>query len=401
MKLSVITITCRANPRLSEMARTLAASLDRAPSVDLQWIVVDEQGKDDAVATAMQSVQAMPSLNRFTAQQVPPLPSPHRYAGEKMPAHNSARMAGLLVATGDYVVFLNDCTLVTQDWVSVAADCFAKGKGWRCKTHVVSDMKVPDNGIVRMKDHHDLLRPVPPATVPGACWGAPHAAFEAIGGFDLAYDGEDKGHDLDAVLRLARIGVPFITTERAACVRLRRTKTKTEISTRKEAFNGVRNLKLLQKLNLDRDRTQPLQPAGNGVIQYAPPPTAAAPAAPAPTRTPAGRPARPVRPAPAPRATAGSARPIRRRGRGAQPAAAPAEMPPVADGGDHPGPVDTSPAVTADDPSRARTVSATIDDGDDGEAFERDHASMDSGLRDDATIASDDLGDLSSADLLE
>ncbi len=300
MKLSVITITCRETPRLEDMAKTLSASCARAESVELEWIVVDEKQR---------TWNLTPASSRMTVEYAIPLPSDHRTAGEKMPAHNSARMAGLMRATGEYVVFLNDCTLVTQDWASVALDCFKEGKGWKCKTHVVNDLNVPANGIVRMKDHHDRLRPVPSNTVPGACWGAPAAAFAAIHGFDLAYDGEDKGHDLDAVLRLARIGLQFVTTERAFGVRLRRTKTKGEISTRKEAFNGAKNHKLLQKLHTDRNRVHPLVPAGNGVIAYVPTgspghelaqrPLEAVAAAPAPVvRRRSGTPPRPPRPRP-------------------------------------------------------------------------------------------------------
>lgn len=272
MRLSVITITCRENPRLSDMAKTLAASLAREPGVELEWIIVDEHGSRRGLEVSEEFTG-----DRMTIMALRPFSSPHRDASEKRPAHNSARNAGLQDATGDYVVFLNDCSLVTQDWVSVAVDCAAQNLGWRCKAHIVHDIAMPTNGIVRMKDHHDRLRPIPSATVPGTCWGAPMAAFRQIGGFDIAYDGEDKGHDLDAVLRLARLGVNFVTTERAFCVRLRRTRTKNEISTIKAVFNGVRNLKLIQKLNADPDRILPLEPGQESVE---PAPRAAPPRAP-------------------------------------------------------------------------------------------------------------------------
>ena len=257
IKIAVITPTCRENPRLSEMARTLHASLVRADSVGISWIVVDERDPG-RVHRACDTLA--PTGHRFTVMGISPLPSPHR-SGNKNPAHNSARMAGVLEAyaqNADYLVFLNDCNVVTMDWAAVARDVALKGVGWKCKTHHLQDLAVPEDGLVRMKDHHDLLRPVPHLTVAGACWGVPSAAFEQIGGFDLAYDGQRKGNDVDAIVRLSRIGMKFVTCERAYTVQLRRTKHDNEVSTNKEAFLGHRNQKLLNELLRSPARTTPI-----------------------------------------------------------------------------------------------------------------------------------------------
>jgi hypothetical protein len=255
MKISVITITCREAPRLTEAARTLAASLARTPEVTLQWLIVDEKGRSILELTGMKS----PALgDRMTIESLKPPMTEHRQGPDKAVAHNTARNAGLFKATGEYVVLLNDCNVVTMDWIAVARDCSLAGVGWRCKTDPRMDMVIPADGIVKHRGHHDLLHPVPPATVAGACWGAPRASFEAIHGFDLAYDGQRKGNDIEAVIRMARTGLKYVTTERALTIQLRRTKVDQEITHRKDVCNGVRNQALLNDLKRDTNRILPL-----------------------------------------------------------------------------------------------------------------------------------------------
>lgn len=274
MKLSVVTVTCRTNPRLSEAARTLFASARKA-GVQLDWIIVDEKRRqlhDLIDTTQLQTVAVEPpalrrtqvaidntlhTTDRMAIAVVPPLPSSARSGADKTPAHNSARAAGLAEVTGEYVVFLNDCNVVTIDFCAVAKDCAARGVGWKVKTHQISDMQIPADGVLRYRDHHDLLRTVPHMTVAGPCWGVPTAKLAEIGGFDLAYDGQKKGSDLDAIIRLARTGLAFVTTERAFTVQLKRTKNESEITTSKEALASARNQKLLNQLANDKTRILP------------------------------------------------------------------------------------------------------------------------------------------------
>lgn len=270
-RLTVITITCRTNPRLTEMGRTLRASFLRAErDARLQWVIVDELDRDMAPMMLELGGKALFDDDHgdatcallapgFTIERARPWHTEHRTRPDRTPAHNSARNAGLERATGDFVVFLNDCSVVTSGWVQVAIDCARARVGWRCKADSMHEMKIPENGVVRHRDHHDLLRKVPPSTVVGPCWGAPIEAFASIRGFDLAYDGHDKCHDLDAITRLARVGVQFVTTERALVVRLRRTKSSDEISTRADAFVGAPNKLLYNELLRDSKRTSPLR----------------------------------------------------------------------------------------------------------------------------------------------
>lgn len=289
MKISVVTITCRANGRLAEMARCLAATFQKAGGeLELEWIIVDELAADRDMTFLTKAGflhAAHPEVDSFQSEAMvavhiaPPI-TKHRIGGNKAVAHNTARNAGLLEAKGDYVIFLNDCNMVTADWASVARDaCIAK-VGWKCKMQVLVDMKVPEDGLLRKPGHHDLMRPVPVLTAASASWGAPREAFEQIRGFDLAYDGERYANDLDAIVRLSRIGTPFVTTARAFVIQLRRTKIDKEITTRKDVYAGVRNKKLFARLQSDKDRITPIWEVGE------PEPVEAVPAVAAPAATP-------------------------------------------------------------------------------------------------------------------
>jgi hypothetical protein len=262
MKLSVITITARQNPRLGEAARCLFASFVRAheanPDLTLEWIIVDELDRD-ATDLLHPFIPGETLGDIFRVGVVAPPATPYRSGPDKAVAHNTARNCGLAHASGDYVVFLNDCNMVTRDWVRCAHEIAAANYGWRCHTTTMVDLKVPDDGVIA-QGCHDTFHVVPPATVAGACWGAPMASLVKIGGFDLAYDGQRKGNDVDAIVRMSRTGLTFVTTKRAHTLQLKRTKIEAEISTRKDVYAGTRNIKLLADLQRDKTRILPLVP---------------------------------------------------------------------------------------------------------------------------------------------
>lgn len=268
MKLSVVTITCRANPRFKEMADTLFTSFRRAATdAVLQWIIVDDklwtQDGNERLAPVIEIYERLPAdvRARIEIQHFPPPPTAHRSPdlSDPLPAHNSARNAALAVVEPEsYVVFLSDCTVVSADWVTVALDVASKNLGWRCQLYTVHDLPMPCDGTpFRYRDAHDNLHPVVATTVAGPCWGVPAAMLVKIGGFDADYDGEDDMTEHEALIRLQRVGVSFVTTKRATCVRMRRSKLKADVTTREDAIRSKRNQMYYGQLVRDRQRILP------------------------------------------------------------------------------------------------------------------------------------------------
>lgn len=258
MHASIITISCRKEPRFADMARSIVDSLGNAlkagKDISLDWVIVDELDRPKEEFTAIHKILKSSEDAIINLRVVPPLPSAAREA--RLPAHNSARNAGLrFIGDSDYVVFLNDCTVVTSNWVSTLNDMAAMAIGWKCHQVTMVDLKM-DKPIVNGVTSDHQLRSVPPATVgKSVCWGAPRKAWMEIAGFDLAYDGQSYGHDIEAAVRLTRVGVKFHTSFRAVAVRLSRTAAKA--SPDKAAALAVENRKRLNDLMRKRDRILP------------------------------------------------------------------------------------------------------------------------------------------------
>lgn len=265
MKISTI-VVLGTGQRLAGLVTTLFASLKRAPQVALELVLVDteQQLGADVIIPETEQLYATKLIPGSSAAST---------------ARNARRQAGLRAASGDYAVFLDDGNLVTPDWVQVVFDCATAGKGFACKTHLVNDLRVPDDGIVRMKDRNDLLRNAPPMTV-NSCWGAPTASLAKVHGFDMSFEGDSRGADIELPLRLSRTGLQFVTTARAFSINLRRG------AAAKESPGGSASQHLLNELIRDRSRTLPL-------VEAAPPPAAARAEAASPTPPPAP-PAAPV-----------------------------------------------------------------------------------------------------------
>lgn len=274
MRISVITITTKADAKLLDMGRALVASLDRCkagrPDLTLEWLILDDvprslgepmralHEREDVLINHLQGFVANGDL-------------------EPWQSANQNRNTGLMKATGDYVVFLAENTLVTVDWVGTVALLAEMGMGYRARQLELADLKVDwskplTHGAIAEKK----WRPAPSSTVGGSCWGAPMVAFHRVGGFDLAFDGEPYGHDYECALRLERVGVRFVSTTRAVAIHLRRTVVggRAQANPKQENNRGIRNKTLIAQLIAERDRTLPRQ--GSASLT---PPSQPAPAA--------------------------------------------------------------------------------------------------------------------------
>lgn len=255
MKLSIITITCRREAALDAMARAVGASAAKAKGHDVEWIIVDEHARTAPVVKGVATKVVKPKRSK-----VRPAPATAR-----------ARNTGLGVASGDYVVFLDDNRVITESFVQVMAELSDAGQAYR--PHLIQapsapTFVVPEDGVVGGAKWEELGKNVPSkATNVSSCFGAPMAAFQKVNGFDESFDGESKRGDTECAIRVERSGVPFFTTKRVAVLLLHRSKNDgaeiVEPSTNENAKHWAAVMR-------DKDRITPVK---GGIIKPAPVPS--------------------------------------------------------------------------------------------------------------------------------
>lgn len=271
--LTVITPTCRTEPRFQEMADSIAGQIPLAGPYLLTWVVVDDRlWYDGAAERRAKLVEAV--AGRFQVVHLPPKPSPWRGParvgprGEgdcDLPDHNGARNTGLAVAmtlypaSDHYILFVDDCTVLSQSVFTVAQVAAEKNAGLRVPISVKRNIAMPRDGRVPFGESGGLhLVPAKAVSVAGGCFGAPLEAFLRIGGFDEIYSGEAGKEDLDATVRIERLGVKWLTTKRCTAIQLLESHTKGEVTGSPEALAGRKNAQHWNALIKDRSRTLPV-----------------------------------------------------------------------------------------------------------------------------------------------
>jgi len=252
----VCTITCRPDPeaRLPDMARTLAYAADALRGrAALTWLLVDELDRD---------LGGLPPTGALVVRRTSPRPSTLRSSG--LPDHNGARNSALVCAHllhADYVVFLDDQTVVTRSFGDVVLAAAARDAGYRAVIKFLRDAVVPPSGEI---DAHEAggLDFVTCAATAGGCFGAPLEALLGVDGFDEAYSGQYGREDVECFVRLERAGLKWQTCKRAAALQLGTgapgaAADRARITTDRDALQGKRNKVLFKKLLSDRKRTAP------------------------------------------------------------------------------------------------------------------------------------------------
>lgn len=256
MKLSVITITCRPEPAFDLMATAIASSLmSCSEDVDLEWIVVDEKLWDAEPDARVRSLKLAASDACLEAAIVHVPPKPSRLRGPfrdpelpaDLPDHNGARNTGLAVATGDFVLFMDDQMLITANLLPLVVDLAAAGRGFRAVVTSNPNVGKLDLENLRYNDAKGgRLSKAIPTAVAGGCFGAAREAFERVRGFDEAYGGQYSRPEI--VLRLARAGVEFWGRQDVCGISLRTQKNRREITNDQAALAGKRNEKWWRQL---------------------------------------------------------------------------------------------------------------------------------------------------------
>jgi hypothetical protein len=254
----VATITCRPDPeaRLPDMARTLAYAADALRGrASLTWLVIDELDRD---------LGDLPPTGALVVRQTPARPSELRQRG--LPDHNKARNSAIVCAHllhADYVVFLDDQTVVTRSFGDVVLAAAARDAGYRAVIKFLRDAVVPPSGEIDAHEAGGLDFVTCAATsVAGGCFGAPLKALLGVDGFDEAYSGQYGREDVECFVRLERAGLKWQTCKRAAALQLGTgapggAADRARITTDRDALQGKRNKVLFKKLLADRTRTAP------------------------------------------------------------------------------------------------------------------------------------------------
>lgn len=264
---SVITPTCRNEPRWDLLVPTLAAQARAHSAVRLEWIVVDDRLWHRYEQRRYELVRALQEYrgHGMHVVHVPPKPSrwrgPYRETHQDMADVNGARNTGLAFARGDYVVYIDDCCAVTSEWLSVVLAARERGYGLRGAYEYVEDIGVPSDGMVIHQEWDNPFERLPPLTVGGSHFGFPRVVGIALHGFDEAYGGQRRCNYLDFPLRAERSDlIQWYGRKRGAILETTRTHTFDEISTDPRVFAGLDAEETFVRLTRDESRILPFEP---------------------------------------------------------------------------------------------------------------------------------------------
>ena len=205
--LSVITCTARAEPRFALMADSLAA----APSGVLEWIVVNALLWYDAGARADALEAAV--RGRFDVQHRPPKPTPWQ-GPTRAPEHpadlphlNNARNTGIIAAHGEYLLFLDDCSVLAGPWPWCAKAAAQRGAAMQVSYHDL--WRESDDPLEGFGPSNEILD-VNGLAFCGSGSGCPLEAALAVNGFDEDFAGLAGDNDVEFFVRVERTRIPML-----------------------------------------------------------------------------------------------------------------------------------------------------------------------------------------------
>ena len=222
MKLSLVTCTLRKEPRFDWMADSLMASAAKHEQVEWELIVVDGQlwyqpDRRDRLQAAFGEARRLHPTRLPNVRHVEPKPTvwqgPHRLTSKDWFALCNARNTGLCYATGQQVVFFDDCTVLDEDFLRWHWRAGEKGVGHAGSFRSYTRASVRDAKVVDGEFHPGGIKDIRGedfrTAYGGWLWGLnmgfPLEAALAVNGYDEKYDGQAGSEDCDFGVRLDRI----------------------------------------------------------------------------------------------------------------------------------------------------------------------------------------------------
>jgi hypothetical protein len=222
---SIVFVTHRTEPRFDWFADSLVR---QAGDDDFEVVLVD--GRHDADRTDRFGAAVR---DRFAWRHVPAKPTPyaggHRRTTRDFFAAASARNTGIVHVRAQYVVFVDDLSVLMPGWWAsvqaaarggdVVAGAYQKRRAMVVDNGVLLSSQVDSGGIDSRWTLGDDARPVPigGAQLFGCSFGAPRDLLVEVNGFDEICD-TVGGEDWHLGTRLEWAGAPIIYDRRMLTV---------------------------------------------------------------------------------------------------------------------------------------------------------------------------------------
>jgi hypothetical protein len=212
-EISIVYITHRRRPRFDWFADSLAGQLN---GDEVEVVLVDGLHSDERVAEVASAVQ-----DRFAYRHVRPKPTPwqgpYRLTRRDYRALCSARNTGVVHASGGYLIFVDDCSVLMPGWwrgMRAAADREQVVSGAR---HKQAEVVVEEGRVISLTERPtgwdsrwDFGSDAGPVRVEGgraytSTLGLPRSLFLTVNGFDELCE-TTAGEDCHLGLRLENAG---------------------------------------------------------------------------------------------------------------------------------------------------------------------------------------------------
>ena len=222
--ISIVYVTSRVDPKIEWFFDSLDYQTSQDEKDNEIEIIIIDRLLDDEGATERRMAIAGKMRDRFKYHHVAPKPcswqGSARLTKQDWFAASNARNTGIIYAQGDYIVFLDDLSVLTGTWWKAVKEATGSGKVTCGAYRKVKELRVENGNITYFVNHEKGIDnrtlfgsehgPVscPGQWLYGCSFVAPAQALIEVNGFDEACDGMGF-EDCIMGIRLANRGVAF------------------------------------------------------------------------------------------------------------------------------------------------------------------------------------------------